>query len=373
MDASPLLAAHERAGARLAERPEAPGRTAPVTFGDVPAEWRAATSGAALLDATDRGAVRVTGGEAAAFLHRLLANEVHGVPVGGGNRNLLLTSKGKVRFDFDLAREANDRFVLSTQPGRAAELLAALDTYLFNDDVELADATAETAPLELAGPGARAVAAQALGVEEDALPERTDALHPLHAFAELAWGDRTVRATAVDVAGAPGLRLDAGPEACAALWEALVAAGARPAGFVARDFARIERGRALTGVDASEDVYPEEAGMLDAFSLTKGCYIGQEVVAKIDTYGGLNKKLCVLRVGHDDPVAAGTRLLRDEDGEARDLGVVTSWGYSFALDGGIVLGYVKRRHQEPGTEFRLGEPGDTGETGATAVIVAPPR
>ena len=87
------------------------------------------------------------------------------------------------------------------------------------------------------------------------------------------------------------------------------------------------------------------------------------VILRIDTYGGLNKRLVALRISHDDPVPRGTRLLREEDGEVRDLGVVTSWAYSFALDAGVALGYVKRRHQEPGTVFRL------GDTAGEAVIV----
>ena len=107
--------------------------------------------------------------------------------------------------------------------------------------------------------------------------------------------------------------------------------------------------------------------MLDAFSLTKGCYIGQEVVAKIDTYGGLNKKLCLLRVSHDDRVEPGTRLFLEEGDQARDLGVTTSWGYSFTLDAGVTLAYLKRRHQEPGMQFRL------GESDATAAVIEPPR
>lgn len=356
MDRSPLLDLQRAAGARVAERPEAPGLLAPLTFGDVPGEVRAVQHGAALFDAADRGRVRVVGKDAASFLHRLLANDVHGLGQGAGNRNLLLSPKGKVRFDFDLAVD-EPGFALGAQPGRAAALLAALDMYLFNDDVRLADETAETAPLELAGPRAAAVAEAVLGAAPPSVP---------HAFRDLAWGGGGVRATALAVAGGPGLRLDGGPRLAPELWEALRAAGAAPAGVVARDFARIERGVALTGVDVSEDVYPEEAGLMDAFSLTKGCYIGQEVVAKIDTYGGLNKRLLVLRVSHDDPVAAGTRLLLTEGAEERDLGVVTSWGYSFTLDGGLVLAYVKRRHQEPGTAFRL------GDSGATATVVAPP-
>ena len=357
MQRSPLTELHRAAGARLAQRPEAPGFDAPLTFGDVPAEVRACQAGAALFDASDRGSVRVQGNDAPSFLHRLLANDVRGLAPGRGNRNLLLSSKGKVRFDFDLAA-LESGFALGAQPGRAAPLFAALDVYLFNDDVRLSDETERCAPLELAGPRAPEVARAVLGAEAPSAP---------HAFLDAPWRGGPVRVTRLAVAGGPGLRLDGGPELVRPLWEALVAAGAAPAGIVARDFARIERGAALTGVDVSDDVYPEEAGLTDAFSLEKGCYIGQEVVAKIDTYGGLNKRLLVLRVSHDDPVAPGTRLLRDEDGEARDLGVVTSWGYSFALDAGLVLGYVKRRHQEPGTTFRL------GESGATATIVPPPE
>jgi len=155
----------------------------------------------------------------------------------------------------------------------------------------------------------------------------------------------------------PAWRLDAGPKGAAILWEALVDAGARPAGRVVWDSLRAEVGVAQPGEDIDENIYPQEARLENAFSLEKGCYIGQEVVAKIDTYGGLNKLLCLLRVDHDDPVARGTRLHRqDPDSkEWRDLGVATTWAYSFALDCGVVLAFVKRKHQEPGTEFRLGE------------------
>jgi folate-binding protein YgfZ len=141
----------------------------------------------------------------------------------------------------------------------------------------------------------------------------------------------------------------------------LVEAGARPAGIIARDILRVEAGQAVYGEDIDESVYPQEARLENAFSLTKGCFIGQEVVAKIDTYGGLNKRLVGLKISHDDPIVPGTRLLRTEDGEQRDLGVITSWAYSFVLDTGLALGYVKRRHQKPGTRFQVGESGATAE------------
>ena len=133
------------------------------------------------------------------------------------------------------------------------------------------------------------------------------------------------------------------------------------------DILRVEAGAARAGDDVDDTIYPQEARLERAFSLDKGCYIGQEVVAKIDTYGGLNKRLVALSVSHDDPVPRGTRLFRqtEEGGEWRDLGVVTSWAYSFELDTGLVLAYVKRRHQAPGTSFRLGD----GPAEATVVAL----
>jgi folate-binding protein YgfZ len=332
---SPLLTdLHRAAGARLA-----PGE-APVllTYGDVPGEYRAAREACAVFDATDRGRVAVAGADASAFLHRILANDVRGLEPGGGNANLLLSPKGKVLHAFDLALEP-ECIALSTPPGGAAGLIAALDVYLFAEDVQLADETEKSAPLELCGPEARGV----LAAVAPELPARE-----------------------VAVAGSAGLRIDPGPERAAEVWRALVEAGARPAGVVVRDILRVEAGAALFGVDIDDSIYPQEARLESGFSLDKGCYVGQEVVAKIDTYGGLNKRMMALRVSHDDPVPAGTRLFLEEEGEWRDLGVVTSWAYSFELDTGLVLAYVKRKHQEPGTTFRL------GDGPAQAAIVALP-
>ncbi len=128
---------------------------------------------------------------------------------------------------------------------------------------------------------------------------------------------------------------------------------------------RLEAGVPLFGADVDAQVYPQEAGLMDAFALDKGCYVGQEVVAKIDTYGGLNKRLLTLRIDHSDPLRRGTQLFCTEDGERRELGLVTSWAYSFALDTGLALAYVKRRHQDPGTTFEL-------EGGGHATVVPPP-
>jgi len=339
LDRSVLLHDHQTAGARL--QPGEPPRV--LTYGDVPAEYRAAQEGCALFDETDRGRLDVSGPEAATFLQRLLANDVRAVPVGGGQRNLLLDAKGKVLFDFELYRVEDTRFVLSVPPGRAAALRAALERYHFSEQLAFADQGASYAPLVVLGPKSDGLVQQLLGCS---VPDE-----------EYRWALGSFQGAALVAArtrayGSRAIRLVATPEQAPRLWNALRAAGAAASGIVVRDSLRVEAGVALPGEDVDESVYPQEARWEDAFSLTKGCFIGQEVVAKIDTYG--------------DPLARGTRLFRDEEGEWRDLGVVTSWAYSFVLDTGAVLAYVKRRHQQAGTQFRV------GDGPATAVIVKHP-
>ena len=350
MQTSPLLSLHESAGARL--QPEPAPRV--LTYGDVPAEYRAATEGCALFDETDRGRLTVTGEEAPEFLHRLLANDVRGLEAGAGNRTLLLTPKGKVVHEAELVRD-EETIELSTPPGEAAKLLTSLDMFLFADKVELTDTTESHAPLALTGPKADALVQSLLGVEP---PSET------LARLDVEWQGHPVRIVRTWVAGSDGLRLDAGPSGVEALWRALVEKGAVPCGIVVRDILRVEAGAAQFGDDVDDNVYPQEARLENAFSLDKGCYIGQEVVAKIDTYGGLNKRMVALKLEHDDPIPRGTPVTKTEDGEERELGLVTSWAYSFVLDTGLVLAYLKKRHQDVGMEFTIG--------GARAEIVALP-
>ena len=162
--------------------------------------------------------------------------------------------------------------------------MQALDTYLFTEDVQLADETELHAPIEVVGPGA---AAHLASVVEGISTEGA----ALHSFQLGPFGEAMTRVTHLMVAGQPGWRLETEPSQAAALWAALMEAGATPGGLVAVDSLRAESLCAAVGREVTDEIYPQEARLDDAFSLTKGCYIGQEVVAKIDTYGGLNKQL----------------------------------------------------------------------------------
>ncbi|MFT5287392.1 MAG: folate-binding protein YgfZ [Planctomycetota bacterium] len=355
MKHSPLLPSHESAGARLAEHPASSPDSDPrlfvLTFGDVPAEYESAHSGCAMFDSTERGLIRVTGEDAASFLHGLLSNEVRSLEAGTGNANLLLSAKGKVLYGFDLFM-GEDEILLSAEPGTGAALMTALDMYHFVEKVVFEDISEQHAPISVCGASALQLLTEVLGE----LPELSD-----HSHARIDWNGNSVWITALEVAGSPGYRIDAGGEHASELWNALQAAGASPTGQVVQDIMRVEAGRAAHGTDITDEIYPQEARLDAAFSLEKGCYIGQEVVAKIDTYGGLNKQIMVLKMTHDDPITPGTPLEFTEDGETRKLGVVTSWAYSFVLDTGLVLAYVKRKHQETGKIFQV--------AGADATIV----
>lgn len=326
-----------------------------LSFGDVPGEYRAGRTGALLLDATLRGCVVATGKDRADFLHRILANEVRALAPGEGNCNLLLSPKGKVVEAFDLGVEL-DAIRLDAAELRGAKLRTAVDMYLFSEKVELRDASADVAALEVCGPQADAVVRAAFGIDVPAALGHWRAAN----------GVRVARAL---VAGSLGVRVDAGPSRVLELWTALERAGARPGGLVADDFLRAEAAQARFPIDVDDNVYPQEARLERAFSLSKGCYTGQEVVAKIDTYGGINKRLVTVAFERDDPVARGTRLLApDDDGSLRDVGVVTTWGYSFELDRPIGLAYLKRRHQGVGKSFSLPDGG-----GAATVVATPVR
>ena len=355
MTQSALLDLFRQRQARVAGPEEAPFL---LTTGSVPAEYTAAREQCVLFDTTDWEQVRVSGTEAAVFLHRLLANEVKNQPDSTRRENMLLSAKGKVRFSFTVERRGAEYFIC-TSHGQAKPLADALEMYHFSEQVQFA-VTLEWARVEVCGP-------QAAQILQAVQPAVLPALPPtgLSNVVDTTIAGLPCRLAAALVAGSLGWTVDVPRAAAGQLVAALEAAGAHLAGRVVKDSLRVEACHPEPLLDIDEGVYPQEARLERAFALDKGCYIGQEVVAKIDTYGGLNKRLVALRVSHEDPVPRGCKLIKVEEGERRELGLVTSWAWSFVLDAGLVLAYVKRRHQAVGTVFEL-------EGGGTATIVPTP-
>ncbi len=324
----PLYDAHREAGARFAERR---GQPVVATYGDAAGEYAALREGAALLDLPTRGVLEATGPVRLKFLQGMLTNDVAGRSPGQGCRAALLSARGAVRALVRALVDA-DAVRLETDVDRVLPLQQGLEFHRVAAPVRFAPRP--LAVLGLAGGEAEAVLRRA-GVEPPAEAES-------HVAASLA-GQPVRVARAGDLPG-EGFVLHASPEGARAAWDALVRAGARPAGFDALDVRRIEAFRPWWGDDVTEENLLHETGLVpELVSFHKGCYLGQEVVARLDARGGhVNKALRGLRLGQ--PVAPGAAVTAG----GKNVGRVTTAGESPRL-GAIALAYVHRDHFAAGT------------------------
>jgi folate-binding protein YgfZ len=287
---------------------------------------------AGLLDASGREALRLTGPERASFLHGMVTQDVEGLPSGRWSYATACTAKGAMVGDCRVLARAEELW-LDTEPGYGERLLAHLSRFLISEDAELHGASGERAVLMLVGPGAPQVAAAAgLPVPEGNAvadgPDGTWALqHGLY--------------------GVPAVEVWVPVEGKAALWARLSSAGATPVPLSALEALRVEAGLGRMGTDMDEVTIPLEANLERGIHYQKGCYLGQEVIARVTFRGQVNKKLSGLRFSGALP-ARGTELRKGE----KVVGRVTSAVQSPRF-GAIGLGYVHRLFLEAGTELEL--------------------
>jgi folate-binding protein YgfZ len=312
-----------------------------VTVADIRDDaYRALVDGVALVDRSERGKLALTGGEAKAFLHGQVTNDIEGLEPGSGCYAAFLTHKGKMLGDLRVL-DTGDELLLDCERVALQELFTMIRRFKLGRDVELHKRTLERGLLSLIGPGARAAA----GAPD--LPATEHA----HRAAEV--GGAPVRLIATDV-GVDVLCDAADTERVAA---ALGAAGAVPVEEAEAEVRRVETGRPRFGVDLDDSVIPQEAGLNErAVSFTKGCYVGQETVARLFYRGKPNRHLRGLRLSA--PVAAGAPLRLGE----REVGRLGSVASS-PVHGPIALALV-RREAEPGTTLAVG---DDGAVTATVV------
>lgn len=335
----------------------------PAHYGDPLAEYRHAIDHAALFDLSHEGKIEVTGKDAAAFLHNLCTNDVRNLAVGAGCEAFLTTGQARivahVGIEHGRTPDGRDVYWLDTAPGMAARVVQHLDHYLISEQVELADRTTDFAQYHLAGPEAAAVLGRACGGPPPDLAE-------LHSQS-VSFGTAEGRIGRHDRLGLPGFDIWCGREQAAAVWQALRQGGARPAGLRAYHLLRVEAGMPIYGLDIDDTNLPQEVGRTEqTVSFTKGCYIGQETVARIRTYGHVNRSLVGLRLASDQPVPSGSKLFR----AGQEVGQVTSSVTSPRLGTAIALAYVRRGSQEPGTNLEVEA---TGQRGAAEVVPLPFR
>jgi tRNA-modifying protein YgfZ len=312
-----------------------------VTADTLAADHRVLTEACGLVDRSERGKLALTGPEAKAFLHGQVTNDIEGLEPGRGCYAAFLTHKGKMLGDMRVL-DLGDELLLDTERVALQELFNMIRRYKLGSDVELHKRTLETSLLSLIGPDARRVAgAEHLGADE-------------HDSARAEVGRRPVVLVATDV----GVDVLAGAEDVEAVRAALEAAGAVPVAEAAAEVLRVERGRPRYGIDLDDGVIPQEAGLNErAVSFAKGCYVGQETVARLHYRGKPNRHLRGLRLSA--PGATGDELRLGE----KVVGRVGSVALSPAF-GPIALAIV-RREAAPGTTLSAGD----GDTTATVVDV----
>ena len=318
---------------------EIDGRRVVLHYGDVGAEYAALRTGALLVDRTHRGRIRVRGDKARDVVTGLVTNDITALETGQGAYAAALTPKGKIIADVRVFVGADS--VLMDTPARAFPgFLAMIRKYVNPRNSPYSDESATIHDLCIAGANARLVLAEVLGAHSATLGLLLPYGHLTAEFED---------ATLV-IARSPELGSDAydcfvPAELHETLRAKLIDAGARPGGLAAWDMARIEVGRPEWGVDIDETTIPQEANLdeLHAISYTKGCYTGQETVARVHFRGHVNRHLRGLVFETDEPAPRGAAL-GDEAG--KPVGDVRSGATTPRL-GAIALAMV-RREVEPG-------------------------
>ena len=305
----------------------------PEVYSTVQDEYIAVTRGVGLVERSHLGRLKVGGADALDLLNRLSTNKLEEMLVGEIEGTVLTTNKGRI-IDLLFVLRQDDHLLVITGPETRQRVAEWIDFYTFVEDVVVEDISEETAMLTVAGRKAK-----------EALPQLSDL--PLSDSALLTICGIEVLALHTEMAGIVGYDFIASTDEAAALRGALIDVGAVPVGTHATELVRIGYGVAEYGRELHEDYNPLEAGLKDYISFNKGCYIGQEVVARLNTYDKVQKHLMRLSLEAGDAPELPSALMH----EGRQVGTLTSAVEALDSDRAFGLGYVRKAHAQEGTRL----------------------
>ncbi len=319
-----------------------------AAFAEVELEYAAIRSGVALVDCPQRGTLVVRGEDRVDFVNRLVTQEIKKLADGAVARAFLTNRKGRIDADLVIAR-LPDALVIDTLAHDVASLREALEKIVFSEDVAFESRDGTHARIALHGPKAEG-ALKALG-----LLQAGDAWSAV-------LGDTRAEIWRIDEFGAPGFELSVPRTHVASLWRSLVTFGARPAGWFATNTARLEAGTPYFRIDFGPTSLPHESGVLGSrVSFTKGCYPGQEVVARMHNLGKPKQMLVGLRIEADLlPVAEAQVFALAEGTSLGDqVGVVTSSGLAPMLGAvPVAFAMISSSSYAPGTKVLVNAEGE---------------
>lgn len=336
---------HESLGATFTE---VNGQTAVAHYGDWLAEYTALQETAGVIDLSFRSRLCLLGADRIKFLHGQVTNDVNRLQPGQGCYAMLVNAKGRVQSDLHIHR-LREEILLDFEPGLTETVTQRLDAYIIADDVQIVDAAPHYSLLSIQGPQAAAVAGKlALEMVLPANPLAVVWVSVPDVGEIYCVNQPRLRTT--------GLELYVPVAATGMVLDKLVAAAksldGRACGWQALETARIEGGIPRFGQDITESNLAPEAGVTErAISYSKGCYIGQEVIARIRTYGQVTKELRGLQLADalTSLPAPGDKVFRD----GKEVGYLTSVVRTPKSAANLALGYVRKECNTAGTELLI--------------------
>lgn len=314
--------------------------------------YRALQQGTTWRDQSERGKVSVTGADRITFLHSMISNDVSGLAEYQGRYGTFLTSTGKVVADFYYYR-LPEQVLIDLSPTTSSNFIATLEQYIIMDEVALHDVSVAWRHFSIQGPGSREFLTEIVDVSP---PEQLGKVQPCN------WEGHEILWIRRDELSTPGYEIllpaDGGTDFASLLDESR----AIEIGLEVYDVARLERGIPLFGRDVTGKNNPLEARLDEAVSLSKGCYIGQEVIARATHIGGVPRLLTKLLLEGVQVPEGGSRVLTPDGKEA---GKVTSAAYSPRLEKVIALAYIKRALIEEGARMSV----DAGQDRISVKVV----
>jgi folate-binding protein YgfZ len=332
------------------------GWAVPAHYGDVAREYAAVRSGrAGLIDLSSRGRVEVSGADAVAFLNGMITNDVKTLPDDGWFTAAFPTVLGRLVAVVRVLH-TDKSFLFDSEEVTAAKVVQLLSRFTAAGDFKVTELSNDLALLSIQGRDAAAIIRDAISADVVDLSQGRVSI--------IEWRGHQLRVIRITHTGEDGFDLFVPAESAGELWTALSSAGAVPVGQDALDILRIEAGIPRHGIDMDETNVVLETGLDEAVSFTKGCYIGQEIIARIHWRGHIAKRLSGLII-ESGTVQSGDKLLA-EDG--KEIGRITSAVSSPQLGKNVALAFVKYDYLANGTAVRV----LSGSAEVSAMVVALP-
>ncbi len=331
---NPLVLHHEKLGAEL------DSAKSPLSFSDPVEEYWAIKKAAGIADISSTGRLMIAGKDRITFLNGLLTNDVTKIAEDGGQHSALLNPKARIIADLYLYKQP-DSILADTGNSTASQIKEDLERFVITEDVQVRNVSSDLVQLTIQGPRSSLIIRDMLGlVVEDLKPLHHKSLGP----STIICRDRT---------SLGGCDIVLPNDEAEAVWQGFLLkagdSGLRPVGSRAMETLRIEAGYPRYGVDIDQDTIVLEAGFKDAISFTKGCYMGQEVVARATHIGRVNKQLVKLEMATTVAPAARSKLMRN----GSESGFITSAVFSPGLGKVVGLGYANRDNAKEGVSLTV--------------------